>query len=64
LNLLDAWLVALTGSTIRSAGAPLNSGNGNALRRASILRIGRQLGIGTSVVQRFFRETPWKRQSA
>jgi hypothetical protein len=53
-----------TGSTIRSAGAPLNFGNGNALRRASILRIGRQLGIGTSVVQRVFRETPWKRQSA
>ena len=29
-----------------------------------ILRIGKQLGIGTSVVQRVFREVPWKRQSA
>jgi hypothetical protein len=29
-----------------------DGGNGNALRRASIPRIGRQLGIGTSVVQR------------
>jgi DNA invertase Pin-like site-specific DNA recombinase len=29
-----------------------------------ILRIGKQLGIGTSVVQRVFQETPWKRQSA
>jgi DNA invertase Pin-like site-specific DNA recombinase len=33
-------------------------------RGHGILRIGRQLGIGTSVVQRVFRETPWKRQSA
>jgi DNA invertase Pin-like site-specific DNA recombinase len=29
-----------------------------------ILRIGKQLGIGTSVVQRVFQETPWKHQSA
>jgi DNA invertase Pin-like site-specific DNA recombinase len=29
-----------------------------------ILKIGKKLGIGTSVVQRVFRETPWKRQSA
>jgi DNA invertase Pin-like site-specific DNA recombinase len=28
-----------------------------------ILKIGKKLGIGTSVVQRVFRETPWKRQS-
>ena len=33
-------------------------------RGHSIVRIGRQLRIGTSVVQRVFRETPWKRQSA
>jgi DNA invertase Pin-like site-specific DNA recombinase len=33
-------------------------------RGHGILRIGRQLGVGTSVVQRVFRETPWKRQSA
>ena len=33
-------------------------------RGHGILKIGRQLGIGTSVVQRVFRETPWKRQSA
>jgi DNA invertase Pin-like site-specific DNA recombinase len=33
-------------------------------RGHGILRIGRQLGIGTSVVQRVFREKPWKRQSA
>ena len=28
-----------------------------------ILKIGRSLGIGTSVVQRVFKEVPWKRRS-
>ena len=28
-----------------------------------ILKIGKQLGIGTSVVQRVFKEVPWKRRS-
>ena len=28
-----------------------------------ILKIGKQLGIGTSVVQRVFKEIPWKRRS-
>ena len=28
-----------------------------------ILKIGRKLGIGTSVVQRVFKEVPWKRRS-
>jgi hypothetical protein len=27
-----------------------------------ILKIGKKLGIGTSVVQRVFKEVPWKRQ--
>jgi DNA invertase Pin-like site-specific DNA recombinase len=29
-----------------------------------ILKIGKKLGIGTSVVQRVFKEVPWKRRSA
>src|SRR5215204_7244315 len=33
-------------------------------RGHGIVRIGRQLRIGTSVVQRVFRETPWKGKSA
>jgi len=33
-------------------------------RGHSIVRISRQLRIGTSVVQRVFRETPWKGKSA
>jgi hypothetical protein len=27
-----------------------------------ILKIGKKLGIGTSVVQRVFKEVPWKRK--
>jgi hypothetical protein len=47
-----------TGSTIRSAGAPLNSGNGNAPAARAFLESADNWGIGTSVVQRVFRETP------
>jgi DNA invertase Pin-like site-specific DNA recombinase len=36
----------------------------SGIRGTAFLRIGKELGIGTSVVQRVFRETPWKRQSA